>query len=147
MLALISNGQALARVIFRLPNAGDLEAHAFTKRREFRSRRGRIQPVEQILCDVLLLAQDGAARRLGRMAHEYRLNAHRTDQFECALECHAITVKPHDAIGNTAGLRRARIIEVFAPTPYAVNFFRRVHRLKPNGKRARQVRRSRRRAP
>ena len=51
------------------------------KRIELGARRAGILTVEQILRDVLLLAQDRAAGGFGRMCREHRLDAHRSNQF------------------------------------------------------------------
>ena len=77
----------------------------------WRSRRG-IQPIEQTLRDVLLLAQDGAAGRFRRVPGEHGFNAHGADQIEGLLERHSVALQARDAIGNAAGLRRARIVEI-----------------------------------
>ena len=86
MLAFVGNGESLAGMILRLPDAGDFEAHTRPQRVALGLRERRIQPIQQILRDVLLLAQNGAARGLGGMRHEHRLDAHRGNHVESAAE-------------------------------------------------------------
>ena len=139
MLALVGHREAFARMLLGLPDARDLEPHARPQRIELRDHQRGIEPVEQTLGDVLLLAQDRPARRLGRMRGEYRLDAHRSYQRERLLERKPLALEARDAFGDAAGLHGARIVEVLPAAAHAVHLLGRVHRLKPGGEGTRQI--------
>ena len=75
VFAFIGDCQLLARVILGLPRSRKLGAQPPCDAAYFVRGKRRIQPIKQQLRDALLLAQHRAARRLGRMRHEHRLNA------------------------------------------------------------------------
>jgi hypothetical protein len=146
VLALVDHRQAFTGMLFGLPDAGNLEPYSRPQGMQFGGRRGGIVPVQQVMRDVLLLAQDGASGRFGRMPGEHRLDAHGSNQFQRLLEGHPAALQARDAISDAAGLRCARIVEVLAPPPHSMDLLRRVHRQEPNRERTRQVGRHRRRS-
>ena len=68
VLALVRDSQLLARMILRLPTRRQLDADAAPEPPRLVRCQCGIEPVEQMLGDALLLAQDGLARGLGRDA-------------------------------------------------------------------------------
>ncbi len=146
VLALVDHRQAFTGMLFGLPDAGDLEPHARPQGIQFGGGRGRIQPIEQVVRDVLLLAQDRAPGGFGRMPREHRLDAHGGDQFQCLLQRHSVALQSRDAIRDAAGLRGARIVEILPAPANSMDLLRRVHGLEPNRKRTRQIGRCRRRS-
>jgi hypothetical protein len=150
VFALVGHRQMFARMLLGLPNGGYFEPHARPKRRQFLVGQTRIEPVEQILRDALLFAQNRAARGFRRVRREYRFDTHRGDQIHDLGQGQAFAPQLGDAGRNAAGLAGRRIAEVFAAAAYPMNLLGRVDRLKPGRKRARQVggrrRRSARRA-
>ena len=139
VLALVDDGQAFAGMLFGLPDAGDLEPNTRPQRIAFRRRQARVVPVEQVLRDVLLFAQDRAPGRFGRMPREHGFDAHGGDQFERLRKRHSVAMQARDAIRDAAGLRCARVVEILAAPADSMHFLRRVHRLEPNRKRASKV--------
>ncbi len=131
MLAFVNHGQAFTRMLLGLPDAGDLQPYPRPQHVQFRPGGSWIGTVQQLMRNVLLLAQDGAPCGFGGMRREYRLNAHVTDELQRLFKRHAAALQPSDAIGDSARLRCAGIAQVFAAPAYAVRFFCRVHRHEP----------------
>ena len=139
VLAFVGDGQVLARMLLRLPDGRDLEPHARPERLHFARRERRIQAVEQILGDALLLAQDRAARRFGWMRREHRLDAHGGDEVHDLPERQAVAPQAGDAISDAAGLARSGVVEVLAATPDAMDLLGRIDGLEPDRKSPDQV--------
>ena len=82
VFALVGDREPLARMVFGLPGRGDLGAHAAPVLAQLLRRERRIEAVEQQLRDALVLAQHRAARALGGMRGEHRLDADLLQQLE-----------------------------------------------------------------
>ena len=86
LLALIAHGQPLARQLLGLPGGGELDADAAPQIARILRRQHRVEPVEQVLRDPLLLAQQRAAGRLHGMRGEHRLDAQAAEEGQHLLE-------------------------------------------------------------
>ena len=86
VLALVGHREPLARMVLGLPGRGDLGAHPAPVLAQLLRRERGIQPVEQQPGDALVLAQHGAARALGGMRGEHRLDADLLQQLEHLVE-------------------------------------------------------------
>ncbi len=146
VLALVDHRQTLARMLLGLPDAGDFRSHAGPERVHLGARGSRVGPLQQVMRDVLLLAQNGASRGFGRMCREHRLDAHLADELHGLRQRHPGALQAADAIGDAARLRGARIAQVFAAPAHAVRLFRGIDRHEPNGERPRKIGGGRRRA-
>ena len=109
VLAFIDHRQALARVLLGLPDAGDLQPHARPEHLELSPRGSRIGSLQQIMRNVLLLAQNCAARGFGGMRREHRLDAHPAHQLQRLIQRHAGALQASDAISDTARLKGVRV--------------------------------------
>ena len=80
MFTLIGDGQALTRMFLGLPAGGDLVADTGPQLTLLTGVEVGIEPVEQHAGHALVPAQLRAARRLGWMSHQYRLDVQTGDQ-------------------------------------------------------------------
>jgi hypothetical protein len=140
VLALIGDGQPLARMVLGLP-----------RRREFgadlpdqvpvlvRCERG-VETVEQQVRQPQLLAQDGAPGRFGGVRHEHRLDAQRADECKHLLARMPRGLEPTDGVSDASGLGTARIVqEISTPATYPMQLFSEVDRLEPRRERPFEV--------
>ena len=139
VLALVGHRQALARMLLGLPDARDLQAHSRPDGLELHAREPRVQPVEKVLRDALLLAQDGPPRGLGRVGCEPRLDAHAGNELERRRERVPLLLQAPDAFGDASGLDESRVGEVLAAAAHPVHFLRGVDRLEPGREGAREI--------
>ena len=139
VLPLVGNRERFAWMILGLPDARDLELHPRPQCGGFAGGQRRIEAVEQILGDPLLLAQNGAARRFGGMGGEHRLDAEGGDQFERPLERQPVAFEPRDAVGDAARLGVGRIVQILPATADAVHLFCGIDHLEPDRKCPREI--------
>ncbi len=143
VLALIRDGELFARVIFRLPGRGELDANRAPQRAHVVGRERGIEAVEQKLRDVLLLAQDGAAGGFGRMRREHGLDVQLPDELQHILELQPFDLQPRQGILHATGLRANAVLdEVLAAAADAVDLLREIHHLEPGGEGAHQIARN-----
>ena len=86
LLSLIADRQPLAWQLFGLPGGGQLHPDAAPEIARILRRQHRVEPVEQVLRDPLLLAQERAAGRLHGMRGEHRLDAQPAEQRQHLLQ-------------------------------------------------------------
>jgi hypothetical protein len=72
VLALVGHGGPLARLLLGLPRAVRWPRTRASTAAVLRRREHGVEPLHQIARDPLLLLEDGAARRLGRVGGEHR---------------------------------------------------------------------------
>ena len=101
------------------------------------------EAAEQQLRDLLLLAQDRAARRFGRMRGEHRLDPHLEHQAADLVERRApAPCSRVDGLDDAARLRRA-FVQILAAAADAMHLLRHVDHFEPSRERAHQVARLR----
>ena len=88
---------------------------------------------------ALLLPQQRAPGRFGRMRREYRLDAQAPEQRDDLLERDTVPLQPVKAVVQAPGLRSRVRIDVLPPAPDAVHLFGHVHDLEPGRKGADQL--------
>ena len=138
VLALVRDRQLFARIVRGLPAGRQLGAHALERHAALDRRQRRIEPAHQQARDALLLAQQGAARRLGRVRRKHRLDAEAPEQLDHLLEAVTDRAQPLEALGQAAGLLGTAVVQVLAPAAHAVHLLRHVDHLEPGGERADQ---------
>src|SRR6185295_7617822 len=102
VLALVCDTEPLARVLRCLPAAGDLAANAIPDLMRLRRRARQAEPAEQQLRDLLLLAQDRAAGRLGGMRREHRLDPDLDHQTADLVEPESLRFEPGHGLDDAA---------------------------------------------
>ena len=148
VLALVGDGQSLARVLGGLPLDGDVGANPRQQRRLFLRRQQRIAALEQPVGDALLTAQSGAARRFGRMRDQHRFDAQLPQQLEHVAERQALRLERREGIDHAVRLRPLGVgQEILAPPANAMHFLGHVGELKVRGKGAQQIARQLRAPP
>ncbi len=109
--------------------------------RALSGRLRKLEPRHQQARHALLLAQQRAPRRLGRMRREDRLDAQLPEQRERLLERETVLLQPVEAVLQPARLRTRIRVHVLAPAPDAMNLLRHVHDLEPRRERTDQLER------
>ena len=102
-------------------------------------RLRHVEPRHQQSRHALLLSQQRAPRRFGRMRREHRLDAQAPEQRDDLLERDTVLLQPVKAVVQAAGLRSRVRIDVLPPAPDAVHLFGHVHDLEPGRKGADQL--------
>ena len=138
MLALVGDAQALARAARRLPPGRELRAHPLDDRAPLARRQARVEALGEQAGDALSLAQQRAARRLGGMGREYRLDAQPSEQADHLLQRQAARLEAREALLEPARLRRAAVVHVLPAAADPVHLLCKVHRLEPGGERVDQ---------
>ena len=82
VFALVGDREPLPRMIFGLPERGELDAQSTHGGALLGGRERRIQSIVEQLREAQLLAQDRPTRRLGRVRHEHGHDVQRADQGE-----------------------------------------------------------------
>ena len=139
VLALVADGQPLARMRFRLPARGDLHADALPDGALLERRQRRIEPLDHQVGDLLLLAEHRPARGLGRMRREHGIDRDARQQFEHFRGVEARRLQAVHAVADAAGLRPVAVGKVLAPAAHAVHALGQVHDLEPGAECADQV--------
>src|SRR5580692_9465645 len=139
MLALVGDGESFTRVLLGLPDARHFQAHARPDGFELPARQPGVQPIEEVLRDALLLAQDGAPGGLGRMRRKARLDADGADERKRLLERVSLLFQARDGFRDASGLGGAGVGEVLAAAAHAVHLLGGVDRLEPRGEGTREI--------
>ena len=96
-------------------------------------RERRIEPAEQQLRDLLLLAQHRAPGRFGRMRGEHRLDPDLDHEAADLVEREPLRLEPASRPRHAAGLRRA-FVEILAAAADAMHLLGHVDHLEPRSK-------------
>jgi hypothetical protein len=139
VLALVRDGQPLARVLLGLPARRELGADLLPGRAALGGRDRRIEPVEHQPRDALLLAQHRAARRLGRMGGEHRVDRDRLQPLEHLRQRAALAVQALQHVLESARLRMRRVVQVLAATTDPVDLLGEIHGLEPGRERPHEI--------
>jgi hypothetical protein len=134
-------------MVLRLPRRRELRADAVQVHALFLRRERGVEPVEQQARDPLVLAQHRAARALGGMGGEHRLDLDLLEQLEHRGEIETARLELGQRRLDAARLRSLAGFEEIAAAPAdAVHLLREVHGAKPHRERAREIAGHRRRA-
>ena len=141
VLALVGDRRALARLLLGLPPGGQVGAHPRQHRGVLRWREHRVEALDQVARDPLLLLEHGAARGLGRMRGEDRLDRQTVEQ---RLELRPIERAAHApqleaGVEQARALRGAGLAQIVATAANAVDLLRQVHHLEVGRERAHQL--------
>jgi hypothetical protein len=142
VLALVGDSEPLARVLRCLPAGGDLAADPVPDLVCLRGRARQAEAPEQQLGDLLLLAQDSAPGRFGRVRGEHRLDPDLDHETADLVEPEALQMQPRDGIDDAARLRGA-LVEILTAAADAMHLLRHVDHFEPQRERTHQVARLR----
>ncbi len=139
VLGLIAEVHLLARELLGLPAGRHLEPDRPELGGDLVGRHVGVEHVQQVARDVLLLAQQGAARDLGRMGREDGLDAGPGDGLLDAVGVDAFGLEPLQHVPEPERLRLRRFLGIGAPAPYAVNLLGHVDDLEVGRERSDEV--------
>ncbi len=139
MLGLVAQPHAGLRPLGRLPAGGHFLAHLAEHGFELVRREIRIHHVDEIARDAVLLAQQRAARDLGRMRREYRLDQDRRERPLELVGVDALALQALADIDEAERLRHRRVAQVGAPTADPVHLLGHVDHLEVGGERANEI--------
>ena len=131
VLALVRDRELLARIVGGLPAGREFAAHSLEGGAALDRRERRIEPRHQQARDALLLAQQGAARRFGRVGRKNRLDAQAPEQFDHLRQAVTDRAQLLEAFGEAAGLVGTAVVEVLPPPAHAVHLLGHVDHLEP----------------
>src|SRR6185312_16569600 len=121
LLALVADSEPLARMLRRLPARRDLDANAAPDVAHVLRRQRRIEPVQKMLGNPLLLAQQRAPGRLAGVRCKHRLDAHAGEQLEQLLQSQSAGLECGERVLDATGLRTLSVAqEVLSAPPDAM---------------------------
>ncbi len=146
LLPLVCDRQAFSRLLLGLPTRGYLDTDAAPYVAHVVRRQRRIQPIQQMLCDPLLLPQQRATRGLTGVSSKHRFDAQAPEQLDHFRKRQSASFEGAQRVLDPAGLRPLAVSdEVLSAASDAVDLLRQIHRLKPCGESAYQISSERRR--
>ena len=145
VLGFVAQANPFVQAFDGLPPRGHFLADLPQRRFELVRREIGIHHLDEVPRDVVLLAQQGAARHLGRVRHEHGLDS---DRRQCALDLVAVDtlrLELEENVDEPERLRRARVAQIRAPAADAMHLLRHVDHLEVGRERADEVARRARR--
>jgi hypothetical protein len=136
VLAFVGHRRADRRVLLRLPRRGDrLPDHRPGGSLVVGGAR-RVEAVDQLACDPLLLVEDDAPRRLRRVSREDHLDAGCLEQRRDPLPGDSGRIETTHGVGQRSLLGRVRILHALPSTADPVYALGQVDDLEVGGERA-----------
>ncbi len=127
-------------MLLSLPTRGDLDTDTAPDIAHVLGRQRRVESIEQILRDPLLLPQQRAPRGLAGVSRKHRFDAQALEQLEYFRQRQTTRFERGQRVLDPARLRPLAVSdEVLPAASDAVDLLREVHRLKPCGECAYQV--------
>jgi hypothetical protein len=145
VLGFVAQAYAFVQALDGLPPSRHLLADLPENRLELVRREIGIHHLDEMPRDAVLLAQQRAARDLGRMRHEHGLDADAGQRALDLVAVHTLFLQTLQDVDESPRLRRARVAQVRAPAADAVHLLRHVDHLEVSRERANEVARRARR--
>src|SRR6185503_15199225 len=139
VLGLVAEPYAFVQALDGLPARRHLLPDLTKRRFELVRREIGIHHLDQVPRDVVLLAQQRAARDLGRMRHEHWLKADVRERALDLVAVYALRFEPLQNVDEPERLRRARVAQVGAAAADSVDLLRHVDHLEVRRERADEV--------
>ena len=116
-------------MLIGLPARRHEQADVLQRRLGFLRGHRRVQEFDEVLHDLLFLAQDRSACRLGRVRGEDGLDAQLVEQLDERIGIEAVCLEADERVLESARLVLGVAAQVLAPAADAVNLLGRIHHL------------------
>ena len=139
MLRFVAQAYAFLGMLRRLPAGRHLLADLAERRFELLRREVRVHHLDEMARDAVLLAQQRAARDLGRQRGEHGLDLHGVDHALDLVRVDAVGLEPLQDVEEAERLRRRRVAQIRAAAAQPVHLLRHVDHLEVRRERADEV--------
>ena len=139
VLGLVAQADALVETFDSLPTRRHLLPDLAERRFELERREIRVHHLDEMARDVVVLAQQRAARDLGRVRHEHGLDVDRGQRAFDLVAVDVLRFEPLQDVDETERLRGAGVAQISSAAADAVHLLRHVDHLEVGRERADEI--------